>query len=464
MGYSAKIKIDSQRPRSDGTCAIFMQIIIDRKKRRLDLGIRWPASRFNDSDHCLKRHREDPDVEVYNAIIRNARSKADAIHRNFLLMDVPLTLEAFNKEYDSRTNRRDFIAYMDGKSYEQWNKGIINNTTRKNEKTVVQKLKLFVWKQNPENASRNEPDEITESTLPFNLFHNMWAREFDLFLKRRGCSHNTRWGYHKIVIKYLNMAMDPGGQDKIMFVDPYSKFKNTAIASERGPLTVDQLKTLLNMYIKWRDNPLPVLSNSDKTRVDNRDGLTGREVVVLRKFLFSCNSSLRISDLQNLDETQFENGEISITPQKTESYGTKIKSVPLNSIALMLLKDEKDFVKQQMSDKPYIKIQRTRGYIVRIFETYCDQATNRYLKRIATKAKINSNLHMHVGRYTFGSLSDEAGANHTALMQQMGIRKRETLEKYVKTNRKSIERNVSKFEDLVDADISKNPANQTTSD
>jgi hypothetical protein len=46
-------------------------------------------------------------------------------------------------------------------------------------------------------------------------------------------------------------------------------------------------------------------------------------------------------------------------------------------------------------------------------------------------------------------MSDEAGANHTALMKQMGIRKRETLEKYTKTNKKRIEANVEGFNSLL---------------
>lgn len=183
--------------------------------------------------------------------------------------------------------------------------------------------------------------------------------------------------------------------------------------------------------------------------MDDREGLTGREVVVLRKFLFSCNSALRISDMQKLDEDLFNDGQMSLTPYKTEEYGTKINAVPLTQVGQMLLVDEIKFVKAQMSDTPYIQIQRQRNTIVRIFETYTEQACNRYLKRIAYKAKLPVNLHMHVGRYTFGTLSDEAGANHTALMKQMGIRKRETLEKYVKVTKKSISSNVVNLDALL---------------
>jgi hypothetical protein len=456
MGYSAKIKIDSKRPKKDKTCMIFLQVIINRQKVKLDLGISWPANKFHVSDYCRPRHRNDEDVEEYNVIIRNALSKANSIHKRSLLRELPLTLQTFVKDFRSNLNKSDFIKYFEQQSFRRYNKGIIKKHTYKLECTVLRKLKLFVWYQDPENKNRPEPEgEITTSILPFNEFNNEFAREFDLFLKRQKCAHNTRWGYHKIVITYLNMAGDPKGADKIVFDNPYEKFKNKTVESSRGPLDAAQLKRLIDFYQEWKINPLPILTSQDYSKrdksgiLDDRNGLTGREVVVLRKFLFSCNSSLRISDLQKLDESQFINGEMSITPHKTEVYGTKIKSVPLNQIARMLLDDEIAFVKMQMSDKPYIKIQRTKDTIVRIFQTYTDQACNRYLKRIALKADLNVHLHMHVGRYTFGTLSDEAGANHTALMKQMGIRKRETLEKYVKTTATSITSNVENFNSLL---------------
>ena len=216
-------------------------------------------------------------------------------------------------------------------------------------------------------------------------------------------------------------------------------------------MDLSQLKILIDRYQEWKEKPLPPLARKNGMhQEDERPGLTASEVVILRKFLFSCNCALRISDLQKLEESHFVNGEMSIKPHKTERYGTNIKSVPLNDIALMLLGDEIDYVEAQQSDNPYHRIQRfTAGVKLRIFETYVDQSCNKYLKRIATKCEIKVNLHMHVARYTFGSLMDQAGANHTALMKMMGIKKRDTLEKYVKTNKKRIIEDVKKFNDFI---------------
>lgn len=400
MGYSAKIKIDRGRPKKDGTAAIFLQVIINRKKARLDLDIAWPPSRFHDADYCRQRFRKDPDYEEYNVIINTAKGKADSIHKEYLIRQLPLSLDVFLKEYRSGLSKHDFITYFEQKSFERWNKNQISDLTRAKEKVTVGKLKVFA-------------DEI-----PFNVLNINWAYELDSFLKKKfGNNVNTRWNVHKHVKTYLNMARDV---DHVVFINPYLKFKNKLQEGKWGPLSLDQMKSLIELYLN----------------IKVKDGLAVRlkdnERIVLRRFLFSCNCALRISDLQALERSQFSNGEMSITPKKTERYGTRIASVPLNDIARQMLDDE-------LTDNPS----------ERVFNRYSDQVSNRLLKRCAEKAELEINLHHHVARYTFASLYDQAGGNHTSLMKYMGLKKRETLEKYVKTNKGVMQGDIDKMNEMI---------------
>jgi integrase len=431
MGYSLKLKMDNYDPKKNEERAIYFQVIINRKKKRLGLQISWPPNRFSMIDGCLPRYKNDPDVDTYNIVIGNARTKANNIRKKYMREDKQLTMEAFLKEFKSNLDQNDFIKYFDQKSYARWNSREISDATYDKEKVVLNKLSKF------------------QTSIPFNSFTSKWATEFDSFLKKKPYENddNTRWGNHKIVQTYLNMARD---DDKIPFDNPYARFTNKPVEGKWGPLTLDQMKTLLEKYLEWKDKPLPLLPRKNGVyQKDERPGLTGAEVIVLRKFLFSCNSALRISDLQQLDEDKFINGEMSITPHKTERFGTTIKSVPLNDIAKMMIEDEIADVRKER-----IK----RDTLLRIFERYGDQACNRLLKRIANKAKIDLNLHNHVGRYTYASLLDQAGANHTSMMKLMGIRKRETLEKYVKTNKGVMAADIEKMNALV----SQNPTKEAT--
>lgn len=400
---------------------VFLQVIIDRKKCKIDLGIAWPANKFDLVAYCKPRIKNDVDVVAYNIVISNALAKANNIHKDYLIKDLQLTLDAFRKDYHSNLNKNDFIKYFEKQSYRRWNLKEISDETYEKEEGTLRRLV-----------------EFSEGSIPFHTFTSKWAKEWDAWLKRKHKNdHNTRWGRHKHVTTYLNMARD---DDKINFNDPYQKFTNKMVESSWGPLELGQLQILIKKYSDWKNNPIPLLQRKNGVKqVDSREGLTQAEVTVLRKFLLSCNNALRISDLQELDEGMFINGEMSLTPNKTERWGTKITSVPLNEIAKVLIADEIIEVKTERDTKP----------LLRIFERYTDQACNRLLKRIARKSDLKFNLHMHMGRYTFGSLMDEAGANHTALMKLMGIRKRDTLEKYVKTNKARITTEVNKLNDMI---------------
>ena len=311
MGYSVKVKIDHYDPRSDGTAAIYLQVTIDRKKKRLPLHITWPIDKFSDTHYCKARTRTDPDVDQYNTIISDALAKANNIRKEYLLRSIHLTMDVFLKEYRTNLNKNDFIQYFSTKSFERWNTGMISQETYDNEKVTLRKIKKFY------------------EVLPFNEFDDEWAFKFDRRLKSdvggspqkpsrfKEISTNGRWPRHKHVIIYLNMA---ARKDSIKFHNPYTKFKNILEDGSWKPLTIDQFKELLTFYIEWKNKPLPILYKQQ----DHRKGLTNPEVIILRRFLFACNCSLRISDLQRLDRSMFANNAMTIVPHKTKRHGTKI--------------------------------------------------------------------------------------------------------------------------------------------
>jgi integrase len=405
----------------------------------------WPEKYFSEKKGCcLPRSKDDDMAEVYNVVIKNAQSKANTIHKKYLISGHHMTLESFIRDFKSDLNKNDFVSYIEKKAYHRWDKKLISGDTYDAEKSVINKLKAF------------------QPSIPFNTFNTTWAKLWDNFLKKKGNGENTRWGNHKIIQTYLSLAKT---EDKITFDDPYGRFTNKMVESSWGPLEVQDLQKLIIKYFEWKDKPLPPMRAKPgvKNQKDEREGLTFGEIIIIRKFLFACNSSLRISDMQELDEDIFKNGEMTITPHKTERYGTKIKSIPLSELARILLQDEIDFVRAQRSDTSWYHVQRGKSN-VRIFETYTDQTCNKFLKRIAGKCDLKRNLHMHVARYTFGTLMDEAGANHTAVMKMMGIVKRDTFNKYVKTNKNRISEGMDKFNEFTRLPLPETVTNSTQSE
>lgn len=394
--------MDSTRPRKDKTCSIFFQIIVDRKKAHVRLDLTWPADKFDENHGCRPRHKNDELVNDYNIIINNARTKANKIFMDFRVRDRPITLEGFLKEYYSTLSKIDFVKYFEARSKERWGKRIISDLTYKHEKMVLVKVKAF------------KPEIL------FREFNNEWAQNFDLQLKK-DLATNSRWGVHKVVKTYLTMARKI---DEIEFTNPYNFFKTATEESELEPLTKEELATLTNYYFGERIN--------DKV-------ICHKEKIVLRRFLFSCSTALRISDLKTLTLDNFTpDGKMSLKPLKTGKYGTKVINKPLNDLALVLLGDEIS----ERTDR-------------RLFHRYNEQYSNELLKQIAKSININRRIYHHVGRATFASLYDQAGGNHRSLMEYMGLKKMNTLMRYVKTNEKVIADAIGKMNESMSESITK---------
>ncbi|MBA4055280.1 MAG: hypothetical protein C0490_11250, partial [Marivirga sp.] len=97
---------------------------------------------------------------------------------------------------------------------------------------------------------------------------------------------------------------------EIDFINPYNFFKTSTEESELEPLTKDELRTLTDYYFGETIN--------DKV-------INEKETIVLRRFLFSCCTALRISDLKKLTLDNFTpDGKMTLKPHKTERYGTKV--------------------------------------------------------------------------------------------------------------------------------------------
>lgn len=396
MGQSIKLKIDSKRPRKDKSCAVYLQVIIDRKKIHIGLELSWPPDRFNENGGCLPRMKKDPLVDDYNILINNARAKANQIIMDYRIKDKPINIELFEREYYSKVSKVDFVKYVEIRSKERWGRREISDLTLKHEKMVLQKLKDY------------------KGVILFRELDSQWAVDFDFHLKKLRLKTNSRWGIHKVVKTYLIMA---GKMHDIEFVNPYNFFKNSTEESELEPLTKDELRKLTDYYF------------SDETNQKER--------IVLRRFLFSCATALRISDLKSLTMDNFTaDGKMTLKPIKTERYGTKVINKPLNDLALVLLGDE-------------IKEATDR----RLFHRYNEQYSNDLLKKIAQKDAIGikRRIYHHVGRATFASLYDQAGGNHRSLMEYMGLKKMNTLMRYVKTNEKVIADAIGKMNESLKA-------------
>ncbi|UYZ61191.1 tyrosine-type recombinase/integrase [Hymenobacter latericus] len=134
---------------------------------------------------------------------------------------------------------------------------------------------------------------------------------------------------------------------------------------------------------------------------------------VLRKFVFSCNSSLSLGDLKAIQYAKLNGQELTFQIQKTYEKKLREMMLPLTRKAISYLEDAR----------------REEGLAG--FYNYTDQHSNRVLKLIAQKLGIETNMHHHVGRETFGTEFIRRGGKVDVLQILMDHSKISTTMKYV---------------------------------
>lgn len=396
MNFSVKINL--RRPaRRDGTCAVRLQVIIGSEVWFHNLELGWPELLFDEQRGvCLTslplsaRPATYPDViekmtalvgssskalikraNDYNMLIGQTLGKANEVQVRWRLSGEVLTMERFKRDFATAGDKSDFITYYRAKMTERHQKGKISDNTRKNHQSTLNALIAF------------------RPVIPFNTLTTDFADDFNYYLEKRVRSLNTRWGRHKDVKTYLALAR----LDRLKFEDPYQYFKNKDEPGQWKALKPDELAKLEAYYLLCSP------------------GTIYRRV--LAKFLFSCNSSLRLGDLKNIGAAKLENRELIFKAQKTYAKKLQETMLPLTKRALRYLQDA-----QEEEELPG-------------FYNYTDQYSNRVLTAIGQMLGIESRIHWHVGRETFGTEFTRRGGNITVLQKLMDHAKISTTMKYV---------------------------------
>ncbi len=391
MGYSVAIKMDNKYIKSNGEARVYMLVTINRKKKEFKLNLTWPVDKFNKkTGECLPKNFTDKDFSVYNVAIGNARTRANEIIKEYLLKDIPLTIEKFVTEYNSDFNKKSFIDFYAKTMHKRYRNNQIADNTLKAHKMTLNKLRAF-------------KDDILFTDLT-----NTWGEEFDMFMvDKYGINMNSRWGNHKNVKTYLHKATI----ENIEFIDPYHYFTAKMSRSNYQALTRDEFRQLYAYYCSQE--------------------ITHSHKVNLRRFLFGCLTGLRISDLKRLNVDKFKDGKMSLSIFKLRKYQRELSEVPLSDLANELLEDEIKFNDSKL-----------------LFNNYTEQFSNRILKEIAAHLEIDKRLHHHVGRVTFASFYNASGGNIRRLMEYMGLSKISTVEKYLRVDKEGMQEDIDKLNEM----------------
>jgi len=374
VSYSVKLKCNSSRIQKNGNASLYLLVIINRESKPIPLNLSWPAHLVDNKAGTMKpRSKRDADFNDYQLIIANELQKVNEIFKVYRIQDKVLSMDLFIDELRNIDLRRDFLAYMEHKIADRFKYKEISNRTRLNNIGTLNRLKKF------------------KTSIPFYTTDRKLLQRFKVHLSTRHKNdHATIWGRIKDIKTYLHLAMEEG----ISLNKDFENYVNTPPAPSLTYLEEDEINRLTGLY----------LSN----RLDDLRQQT------LRAFLFSCFTSIRVSDVYRAEWGWVQlNNEMHFVPWKNRRFKKEVQ-IPLSRIA-------QNF------------IERKTG---KFFNLPTEQEMNRSLKDIAAMDGVNirKNLTFHVARHSFGTHYYRQTKDVVALQKIMGHSKITTTMIYVHVN------------------------------
>lgn len=338
---------------AEGTTQIIFAVTINKKRERIPTGYFTAAA---DWHSVRQRSRSDENI---NLILDNLMAKATQIKTFYFLTKKELGMDHFLKEFFSQTPSYDFNSFMIKEIQERVN----NANTLKKHKSVYKKLKQYT------------------DTLPFTQIDYKFIEKYRQHLARIGNAPTTVNSNIKIIKHYLGIAVKYG----IVLNVELDHIKVGNMAGNRINLNIAQVKKLYAFY------------KSEFIKDNHR--------LSLGYFLFSCNTGLRIGDIEGLKRRDLLEETFQFTTIKTN----KVQKLQLNKTAKEIIQTE---------PRLFIKFPK-------------QQVLNRELKAIASICGIRTVIYMHVGRHSFATNFLRKGGSVQELQVLLGHSSIETTMHYV---------------------------------
>lgn len=344
---SLKVVIRKDHLRADGTHALYLQIFLNKQRKRLPLNIFVALKDFDESKQRVrKRCANATDI---NILIEKCISELQAIELSYRLASRPLNMSAILVEYGNPSSDIDFLRFYEIELEKE--KLVVANSTYVQQRAVLRKLKR--WR----------------GTIFFHEITEQLIEEMTSYFQRvEKNKHNTISTLTKNFKKYLARANKQGIYSPVH----YSEVKHRQMRGTINFLTAEEVNRIYQYYKS------PFINESHK--------------IAASKFLFSCFTGIRISDIMDLDESKIQLNILKFTAVKTK----KIQNIRLNKTAKELIDD---------------------GYI---FYGMSKQKIREHVKGIAYVADIKKHVNYHMSRHSFATNFLMQGGRVEVLQKLLG--------------------------------------------
>jgi site-specific recombinase XerD len=377
---TAKIVIKDDYVRADGTCALHLQVFIMGKRKKLPIYISVAPIDFDKKKQRVKVKAHF--AKDYNLIIEKALADINKIEISYRLAGEVLDIDKLVNEYQNPSSRIDFIKF--------WELEMVNQKETRDIATYKQQM-----------SSLRKVKKYKESILFYEITPLFFEKMIRYFEKVKKNEPNTIQTVSKNFKKYLHIANNKGIVTPLNFKD----IKTTRCVSNRTFLDAVEIKRLNQYYTS------EFINESLKA--------------ILGRFLFSCFTGLRISDIKAITKENIVGDILIFFSQKTG----KLQRIQLNQSALSFVGDDYIFSGD-----------------------YSEAHINRELKVIAKTCGIKKHITFHVARHSFATNFLICGGRVEILQKLLGHGNiRETMD-YVHIVESIVEQQINNLDDILKSD------------
>jgi site-specific recombinase XerD len=356
MSSEIKTKFVLRNLDQKGLTTLYLQVRFKGTPHKLPIGMKCKKADFD-----LKNQRFKKSAANYvnlNLLLSQNLSRFNDIVIRYTLARRPITFDALKIEFLNPESAVSFLLYF----------------KHKLEKRKAQNKIVFgTWKQH--NSTLRKLTEF-KSNIQFKEINLDFIYQFEKFLIDK---HDNNAGTIGTRMRNLQVYINLGISEGLMTENPFgkNKYKIQNSTSRIISVTVEERQKLIDYYFS-PDIPIPQKN-------------------VLQGFLLSCFTGLRYSDLSRVSHDTISQNILRVKPIKTIRYN-KTVLIPLIPFIYKIIEPEGKLCKNIIQNQP----------------------TNRTLKIIGEKLKLETPLTTHVGRHSFGSLFIQNKGNVVVLQKIMG--------------------------------------------
>ena len=384
---STKIRMRARKGAETGN--LIIQVIIDSNPIKIPTGISWPANMFDmKEEKLLPRFDDDKECYQHNMILLNEKAKANKLALKYYAADRTISPQQFKSAFTTYSSSEDVIETFRKMGQQLFEEALVDKGTLKNYNTHFNRMEEYFKK-----APR----------WKFNTISQIEIQKLDNWIRDK-FSHNTVAGAMRVFKKFFSICHKQG----MLMVNPMLEYKMPAFAEGiRDVLEPNELKALTEFYYS--------------------EFMTDLERDCLRRYLISCYTGLRKSDIEQLDPRfHIRNRNVlRLNMFKTRKYG---KSVEFN-----------------LSEKASKLIGTKRELLFPAMES---ALLGKTLRRVIMRAGIDKYVKFHSGRDTFATIYLELGGNVVDLQEILGHADLKTTMIYVKMTSRTKNNIMNKFDAL----------------